>query len=300
MQNQITQAAANVVHPMVTAFLACLAQAQAVEVDSPLLSSWATENPNGEVDNEVAFFDWVDEEGLTYCIKLTEGGIANGKFKDGAFVCEDAEGEQVNVKFYKLTPIHVNPLVTFDGYATALTRLLKAKGPGFALVDVSSDSYFVLGDEDVFVIERASGDDLMAPKAIYTDAFASCISPVAWGDDCWTGSTPELTQETVLNPVFVAIKYIHNVEAVTKQIEENIALVRSASLDPVSIAVSDKTDIELHPGVDERVVVGRVDCGHTIVNYTSEGLILDVYPHAGLESVHSASIYAEDLEGSDD
>lgn len=300
MQNQITQAAANVVHHMVTAFLACLAQAQAVEVDSPLLSSWATENPIGEEDNEVAIFDWVDEEGLTYCIKLTEGGIANGKFKDDAFICEDHEGEQVNVKLYKLTPIQVNPLASFNGYATELTRLLKTKGPGFALVDVSSDSYFVLGDEDVFVIERASGDDLMAPKAIYTDSLASCISPVAWEDDCWTGTTPELTQETVLNPVFVPIKYIHNVEALTKQIEANIALLRSATLEPVSIAVSDKTDIELHPGVDERVVVGRVGWGDTVVNYTSEGLILDVYPHAALEPVHTATISAEDLAGSDD
>ena len=300
MQNQITQTSANVVHPMVTAFLACLAQAQAVEVDSPLLSSWGTELPNGEEDNEVAIFQWVEDEDNIYSVKLTEGGIAKGKFKDDAFVCEDHEGEQVEVKFYKLTPIFVNPLTTFDGFAAELTRLLKEKGTGYALVDKSSDSFFILGGEEVYCMERANGDDLLAPQAIYTDAYASCISPIAWTDDCWTCSTPELTQETVLAPVFVRIKYVHDVAALTKHIEESISLMRSATLDPVSISISEKIDIELHPGVDDRVVVGRLNWGHTNVNYTSEGVIVDVYPHAGLDSVHTASVYAEELQDSDE
>lgn len=300
MQNQITQTSANVVHPMVTAFLACLTQAQAVEADSPLLTDWGTDLPNGDDGNEVAIFQWVEDEDKIYSVKLTEGGIAKGKFKDNAFVCEDHEGEQVEVKFYKLTPIVINPLTTFNGFAAEVTRLLKEKGTGYALVDKSSDSFFILGGEEVYCMERAHGDDLLAPQAIYTDAFASCISPIAWKDDCWTGSTPELTQETVLDPVFVRIKYVHDVAALTKHIEESISLMRSATLDPVSISISEKIDIELHPGVDERVVVGRVDWGHSIVNYTSEGLIVDVYPHAGLETVHTASLYADDLESSDD
>lgn len=94
-------------------------------------------------------------------------------------------------------------------------------------------------------------------------------------------------------------KQDQNMKLIVARIEADIALLRQTCDEPVSIKFSDKIDIEVRPAEDDdRVLVGRAGWGCTVVNYTSEGLILDVYNESDLESVHTACINESDLETS--
>lgn len=77
---------------------------------------------------------------------------------------------------------------------------------------------------------------------------------------------------------------------------EQIAQLRSMAEEPFLLPVSGGLDIELRPSnEDQRVSICKRGQGYTCVNYTNEGLILDVFPNEDLEPVHTASIYATDL-----
>lgn len=69
-------------------------------------------------------------------------------------------------------------------------------------------------------------------------------------------------------------------------------------MDPVDIQISPNITIELGSlaDQDERVWVGRKDWGGTCVNYTEEGLILDVLPQDEIDSLHTVSIPKDELE----
>ena len=89
----------------VTAFLDLLSQADAVMADSsPLLSSWDVTEPTGSPSNELVRFSWESEDLLYSCI-LTEEGIAAGQWKGNTYCCLDAEGDEVEITLYKLTPL---------------------------------------------------------------------------------------------------------------------------------------------------------------------------------------------------
>ena len=95
------------VHPVVASFLMLLAVADAVNVESPTLTSWNTDEPIGDPENTVARFSWVDDDGLSFVCTLAEGGIAQGEWIGDSFFCSDAEGEPVQITLYKhnvLTP----------------------------------------------------------------------------------------------------------------------------------------------------------------------------------------------------
>lgn len=92
------------INSTVTEFLALLAQANAVEADSPLLTNWSAFEATGEADNEVVCFSWEEEEGSFSC-KLTEAGISAGQWVDNSFFCEDHEGEDVQITLYKTIPL---------------------------------------------------------------------------------------------------------------------------------------------------------------------------------------------------
>lgn len=99
------------VHPVVAAFLQLLALADAVNVESPTLTSWDTDEPNGDPENTVARFSWVDDDGLSFACTLTEGGIAHGEWIGDNFFCSDAEGEPTQITLYKhnaLTPTNLS------------------------------------------------------------------------------------------------------------------------------------------------------------------------------------------------
>lgn len=84
-------------------------------------------------------------------------------------------------------------------------------------------------------------------------------------------------------------------------INKAIAELRALTIDPFSLRVGAEVDIELYPEKEsERVLVARRGLGRTLVNYTSEGLILDVFGEEEIEPIHSAALHASDLEVLDD
>ena len=88
-----------------------------------------------------------------------------------------------------------------------------------------------------------------------------------------------------------------DVQAIVARIESDLALLRQLSNEPTSIKLSEKIDFEVRPANDDdRVIVGCADRGYTVVNYTSEGLILDVIAEGEIEPTHTASFHASDLE----
>lgn len=91
---------------------------------------------------------------------------------------------------------------------------------------------------------------------------------------------------------------IHAVDAqaIVARIEADIALLRKVAIDPMSIKFANNIDIEVRPEADDdRVLVGCSGLGHTVVNYTTEGLILDVFGHEELSPIHTASFCDADL-----
>ena len=90
----------NQIHPKVIQFLGLLAQADAVNVDSPILMGGEIAKATGEASNELVRFSWEDQDGA-YACKLTEGAIAAGQWNGESFFCEDHEGCNVQVTLYK-------------------------------------------------------------------------------------------------------------------------------------------------------------------------------------------------------
>lgn len=83
--------------------------AGAVSVDGgPVLTIWSSDDIQGDPDNQIAHFTWMDEE-LQYDCAINEDGVSAGSFaEDGAFTCLDNEGEALTLKFYELKAI--NPI----------------------------------------------------------------------------------------------------------------------------------------------------------------------------------------------
>lgn len=91
------------------------------------------------------------------------------------------------------------------------------------------------------------------------------------------------------------------IEELRLQIERDIAYLRTVIEEPVDIRYGEFVSFEVRPdNDDDRLNVYRKDWGVTIVNYTHEGLILDVCCEEGLDSIHTACFMAEDLENDDD
>lgn len=96
-----------------------------------------------------------------------------------------------------------------------------------------------------------------------------------------------------------------NPEAMKRRVESGIQYLREQAIEPFVLHLDEgkQFSVELTPskpeaGCDQRVLVCREGLGYTTVNYTSEGLILDVYSNGyELEPVHTACVYAEDLAG---
>lgn len=79
------------------------------------------------------------------------------------------------------------------------------------------------------------------------------------------------------------------------QLESLLAQLRRVAIEPMSIQYSKEVDIEIRPVADDdRVLVGCKDKGDTVVNYTTEGLIVDVYRQND-GTLSSQCFYEEDL-----
>ena len=97
------------------------------------------------------------------------------------------------------------------------------------------------------------------------------------------------------------VKVSDEIKTLSREIAEKIARLRVIAVDPVDIAYGEKISFEIRPNSDDnRLMVFHKDRGFTNVNYTQEGLILDVY-HGGLlpECVHTTSIFNENLADPD-
>lgn len=93
-----------------TTVLGLFNSADAIVVDdSPVLTSWefdSVEAMHSRSDDEVVYISWTGKDGLEFSAKLTMGGLADGHWDDqGRFVCEDHEGEQTTIQFFKLEPL---------------------------------------------------------------------------------------------------------------------------------------------------------------------------------------------------
>lgn len=81
------------------------------------------------------------------------------------------------------------------------------------------------------------------------------------------------------------------VEQLRHAAELAIAELRAAIDDPVAINITEHVDIEVRPlDDDERINVCHDSYGWTTVNYTGEGLVIEAYPHEGVDPVHSGAI----------
>lgn len=78
----------------------------------------------------------------------------------------------------------------------------------------------------------------------------------------------------------------------------NMAILelRSEAVEPFSLRINDVIDVELHPAKESnRVLVGRAGMGRTVVNYTDEGVIVDVFGEDEIDPVHTVAIHSSDL-----
>lgn len=80
------------------------------------------------------------------------------------------------------------------------------------------------------------------------------------------------------------------------RIRSDVALLREMAIDPVDIPYGENISFEIRPKVEgDTLNVYRKDWGTTCVNYTGEGLILDVFSEGALDSLHTTSIESAEL-----
>lgn len=90
------------------------------------------------------------------------------------------------------------------------------------------------------------------------------------------------------------------VEALTREITEKIARLRAITIEPVDISYAPNISFEVRPSAEgDRLNVYRKDWGCIGVNYTHEGLIIDVCSESDLAPIHSIQINSDELENRD-
>lgn len=87
------------------------------------------------------------------------------------------------------------------------------------------------------------------------------------------------------------------IEALQTRITSDIARLRKIALDPVDIVYDRNVSFEIRP-VEEgsRLNVYRKDWGCTLVNYTDEGVIVDVTGEEGMSCHSSIALHSSELE----
>lgn len=90
------------------------------------------------------------------------------------------------------------------------------------------------------------------------------------------------------------------VKSLTKIIQDSLDEIRSISENPIGLTLSKDVELIIPPKCVGSVTIARHNWGQTNINYTHEGLILDVYAEDATESLHTTSIYSEDLENYSD
>ena len=86
-------------------------------------------------------------------------------------------------------------------------------------------------------------------------------------------------------------------ESLVARITEDLRRLRYILEEPTSIkyGYDVPVDIEIRPLDDDRVLVGCEGQGFTTVNYTDEGLTIDVIPEGTIDILHTAAFFKDDL-----
>lgn len=95
---------------------------------------------------------------------------------------------------------------------------------------------------------------------------------------------------------------VANPDALIAEVNAKLKELRAIVLDPQSIRYSDNIAIEIRPQSEgDRILVGHQEMGVTTVNYTQEGLVVDVWPNfdkdGALEPLETMRAYRDDLVG---
>lgn len=79
-----------------------------------------------------------------------------------------------------------------------------------------------------------------------------------------------------------------------KAVNEHLVAIRAEALEPVLLNYG-TVNIEIRPADDDdRINVGKEDWGFTTVNYTHEGVIVDVFDD-NADILQTISIFSDDL-----
>ena len=92
------------------------------------------------------------------------------------------------------------------------------------------------------------------------------------------------------------------VQGLQREIESRIARLREVLQEPVSLRVGEQVSLELRPaGDDDLIGVCHDELGFTNVNYTDEGVVIDVWPaelsDGPVEPVSTQCVFRDQLEG---
>lgn len=89
-----------------------------------------------------------------------------------------------------------------------------------------------------------------------------------------------------------------NVKQLVDMADELFAVLRGKAEEPVVVHYSDDITLEVRPNDDDdRVLVSAEGRGDTVLNYTEDGLAIDVYAREELDAVMSTWICNSDLVG---
>lgn len=87
------------------------------------------------------------------------------------------------------------------------------------------------------------------------------------------------------------------VELLKKRINRGIARLREIAVEPVDITFAENLSFEVRPKTygDDRMYVFRKDWGGVSVNYTQEGVIVDLFPEDSLNFIGTLTAFKDDL-----
>ena len=90
------------------------------------------------------------------------------------------------------------------------------------------------------------------------------------------------------------------INEIIARVRSDVALLRQVAIEPVDIPYGEGVSFEIRPNDEgDRLNVYRKDWGTTCVNYTGEGLILDVYSEGAMDTLHTTSIESAELVDTD-
>ena len=160
--------------------------------------------------------------------------------------------------------------------------------------------YAALGDAAAteLLAEAKPGDPVEGLTLALQAAVARVEIANAQGDPILSAWLPDARQAlaSVQPPANTAAQHADETGRLVGAIHAAMTRLRQIAQEPVSVPLWGKVDMEVRPGNDDdRVLIGREGWGFTTVNYTSEGVIVDVVGEFDVSPMHTASIEAWDL-----